>query len=92
MAIGKALFDRSDQGRAPAAHEREHDDRSEDGAEDEVDVDLVQRGVDVVRLIAEDLHHLDERALGVRQHPEGVDAADRPRAQRLFERAHRPSF
>ena len=40
---------------APVAHEREHDQAGEDAAEDQVHVDLVQRGVDVARLVADDL-------------------------------------
>ena len=47
--------DGGDDRRAPVAHEREHDQAGEDAAEDEVDVDLVQRRVDVRRLVADDL-------------------------------------
>ena len=41
--------------RAPAAHERQHHQAGEDAAQDQVQVDLVQRRVDVARLVADDL-------------------------------------
>ena len=42
------------------AHEGEHDQAGQDAAQDQVQVDLVQRGVDVARLVADDLQ-LDVR-------------------------------
>ena len=46
---------RRDERRAPRAHEGQHDQRREDRAEHEVQADLVQRRVDVLRLVADDL-------------------------------------
>ena len=47
--------DAGDDRRAPVAHEREHDQAGENAAEHEVQVDLVQRRVDVARLVADDV-------------------------------------
>ena len=46
--------DAGNQRRAPATHEKHHYQTGEDAAEDEVQVDLVQRRVDVTRLVADD--------------------------------------
>ena len=63
--------DAGDDRRAPVAHEREHHQAGEDAAEHEVQVDLVQRRVDVARLIADDL----ERHVGGHLRLDPLEAA-----------------
>ena len=46
---------RGDHRRAPAPHERQHHQGGQDAAQHQVEVDLVERGVDVARLVADDL-------------------------------------
>ncbi len=56
--------------RAPVAHEEEDDEAGEDAAEHEVHVDLVERRVDVGRLVADDL----ERDAGGQSRPDALEA------------------
>ena len=55
---------RRDEGRAPIAHEQEHDETGEDAAQDEVNLDLVQRLVDIARLVADHFDPHIRRKLG----------------------------
>ncbi len=57
---------RGDDGRAQAPHEGQHHQRGQDAAQHQVQVDLVQGVVDVLRLIADDL---------------GLDVGGQPRGQ-----------
>ena len=62
--------DGGDDRRAPVAHEGEHDQAGQDAAEHEVHVDLVQRRVDVRRLVADDV----ERDAGRQLRPDALEA------------------
>src|SRR5262249_31902254 len=67
-----------DEHRPPRAHERQHHQRGQDGAENQVQVDLVEGRVDVPRLVADDLE------LDVGRHLRGE-----PRELRLHALDHR---
>ena len=61
----------------PLAHERQHRQRHEDTAENQVQVDLVQSGVDEARLVADDLELHVGRHLGDQPRQGGLlDALD----------------